>query len=370
MPECDPDEGDRADGAEHLRRPFRFVFFEIRVRTHVNVAQIECVFQKRHENAAERGGLSEQNAGFRRVARREDQPHAQPRDLKAARQVAEEVQHDICDLAERQAALREGESAPGRLFFAFLLRFVLFPVLFTFKMARTRPKRHAHRAVHRVERHVARHADEFQPCADVQQHKQRQCKQEHHAPEHAQQYDKHSQHGLLLFGPQQRRRIGRRRVGIELELLVFRERGQGRQVIQTLERERLQKPLGRAVEDGSAGDLEPPGLLDELLFRKARERAARVHAAQLVDERARDRLPVGNDGQHLERRRRERRRSARLGDAARRLGVHRPRTELEPVLDAPQHQTAVFKIIEGFERSRRRKDVLPRRFERGAQPVE
>ena len=32
MPECDPDEGDRTDGAEHLRRPFRFVFFEIRVR--------------------------------------------------------------------------------------------------------------------------------------------------------------------------------------------------------------------------------------------------------------------------------------------------------------------------------------------------
>ena len=141
-----------------------------------------------------------------------------------------------------------------------------FLFFFTFQMARTRPKRHTHRAIHRVERHVARHADEFQPCADVQQHKQRQCKQEHHAPEHAQQYDKHSQHSLLLFGPQQRRRIGRHRVGIELELLVFRERGQSRQVIQTLERERLQKPPGRAVEDGSAGDLEPPGLLDELLF--------------------------------------------------------------------------------------------------------
>ena len=39
----------------------------------MNVAQIECVFQKRHENAAERGGLSEQDAGLRRVTRREGQ---------------------------------------------------------------------------------------------------------------------------------------------------------------------------------------------------------------------------------------------------------------------------------------------------------
>ena len=225
-----------------------------------------CFPETARECRRARGGLSEQDAGLRRVARREDQPHAQPRDLKAARQVAEEVQHDVCDLPNgRPPFAREnlppaGSSSPFCPFRPLSCSFLRF-------RWRGRGQRGTRTGPYTA-------SSVMSPDTPTNSSRARMFSSASSAsasrsttpPEHAQQYDKHSQHGLLLFRPQQRRRVGRRRVGIELELLVFRERGQSRQVIQTLERERLQKPLGRAVEDGSARDLEPPGLLDELLF--------------------------------------------------------------------------------------------------------
>ena len=79
MPERNFYQSDRSDGADKLGRPFGLFLVEIRVGANVNVAQIECVFQKRYENAAERGSLSEEDAGLCGVPGRDDEPYAQLR---------------------------------------------------------------------------------------------------------------------------------------------------------------------------------------------------------------------------------------------------------------------------------------------------
>ncbi len=82
------------------------------------------------------------------------------------------------------------------------------------------------------------------------------------------------------------------------ELVELAQRGQRGQVLQ---REELEELAGGAVEDGPARLLLLAEDLDELPLQQRLHHRAAVDAADLLDLGAGHRLPVGDDGQRLER---------------------------------------------------------------------
>ena len=98
-----------------------------------------------------------------------------------------------------------------------------------------------------------------------------------------------------------RRRIGPADVGEPLGRL----RVERRQVVERGQAEALQELEAGAVEDRPAGRVGPALLDDEPAVEQAAHHVVRVDAADALDDAPRDRLAVGDDGQRLERGRRE-----------------------------------------------------------------
>src|SRR4051794_21276767 len=78
-----------------------------------------------------------------------------------------------------------------------------------------------------------------------------------------------------------------------------------REVLDAAQAEGLQELLGGAVKDGPAQRIVAAGDADEALFHEEPQRLGAVDAADRLDLGAHDRLPVGDDGQRLARRRGE-----------------------------------------------------------------
>src|SRR5262249_33005997 len=130
---------------------------------------------------------------------------------------------------------------------------------------------------------------------------------------------------------------------------------QRRQILEILQIEELEELLARPVQH------RPPRLLllaedaDEAAVEEDLHGAAAVHAADLVDLGAGDRLAVGDDGEHLELRAREL--DGLSGDElAHPVGVHRVGAELKAAGDLVQDDPPVGVV--GAERLDRSGDVL------------
>ena len=70
---------------------------------------------------------------------------------------------------------------------------------------------------------------------------------------------------------------------------------QRRQVSQRAQAEHTQETVGDLERDGLAGQVQTPGFLDQSFFQQLGYDGRGIHAADLLNKAAGDRLVVGND---------------------------------------------------------------------------
>ena len=118
------------------------------------------------------------------------------------------------------------------------------------------------------------------------------------------------------------------------ELLELAQRGQR---VEILQGEELEELAGGAVEDRPAHLFLLPDDLDQPAIEQRLEHRARVDAANVLDLRPRDRLPVGDDRQRLDRRAGEPL-GLHLEEAPHVLGRARRGAQLPAAADLVQHE--------------------------------